>query len=87
MRVPIEDAERPRRRQSDGGRGWANDIAKILIPILISAGVASYLARGEASEQVAKEVAVIKATEANHFDELQRSLRRIEEWMARQEKR
>src|SRR5947207_1795112 len=63
------------------------EVAKFVFPILLAWGLAVYTARSEAAEQVKTEVAVIKATEQTHFEEIQRTLNRVDQWIARQEQK
>lgn len=79
--VEVADEREYQRRRNSA----TFELAKFLIPILLAWGLSIYTAREEASSAVKTEVAVIKATEQTHFEEIQRTLRRIDEWMARQE--
>lgn len=69
-----------RRRRSD--QSLAAEIAKILIPILLAWGIAYVTAQNT----VATEVAVVKERENAHFEEIQRTLTRIDQWITRQGK-
>lgn len=76
----VTDERNGRRRRSDSNSILA-EAAKFLIPVLLAWGVSYLTAQGA----VATEVAVVKATEQAHFDEIQRTLRRLDEWITRQE--
>lgn len=72
-----------RQEEAPQGTGLGLELLKLVIPILLAWGVAHVTATGA----IATEVAVIKATEQNHFEEIQRTLRRMDEYIARQESR
>ncbi len=79
--VDVEDERSYNRRRDDVL--W--EIAKALCPILIAWGLAVYTSRTEAADVVKTKVAVLEATEQSHFDEIQRTLKRLDDWIARQE--
>ncbi|SRR6266498_1278674 len=84
----VDDPRAPSgRRSRDRNDTITLEIAKIVIPVLLAWGLAIYTARTEAAEAVKTEVAIIKTTEQTHFDEIQRTLQRIDEWMIRQEEK
>lgn len=82
LHLDEEDPEQ-RRRQSDNvlgnSLGW--ELAKMVLPLLI----AWFIAWTTAQNTVATEVAVVKATEQAHFEEIQRTLKRVDDWITRQE--
>jgi hypothetical protein len=73
----------PRRRLTE--RELLVETAKILLPVLLAWFLAVYTARGAAREQVERDLAIVKTTEQLHFEEIQRSLQRINTWIDKQE--
>jgi len=63
------------------------EVVKIVLPVVLAAIMAAIVSRAEAQERVRTEVAVLKAVQDAHFQEIQRVLARIEAWMARQEEK
>lgn len=74
----------PGRRDGDGGEGARTDSwVRYLIPIIVAGLVAYFTAIGAVRENVAQ----VKTTEQNHFDEVLRRLALIQAWQDRQDGR
>jgi hypothetical protein len=64
-----------------GGGRKREDWAKFLIPIVLAALVSYFTAQRSTAEQLA----TVRATEQNHFDEVLRRLALIQAWQDRQD--
>jgi hypothetical protein len=84
----VSDEDEDRRRYPDR-RAHADftfaDLARMVFPLLLAWGLAVWTARTEAHDTVAVEIAVVKATEQSHFEEIQRTLHRLDDWIVRNE--
>lgn len=83
--LDLHDGDRDqRRRASDNvlGNSLIWELAKLILPLVI----AWFIAWSTATNTVATEVAVVKEREQAHFEEIQRTLNRIDAWITRQEK-
>lgn len=65
----------------------ALEIAKIVFPILLAAGISYLTAVSTAQGKVDTEIAVLRTTEELHFQETQRALKVIQDWIIREEER
>lgn len=81
----MADVAERRKRERRKHENSLGEIARILFPILLAAGVSYFTARNEALNVLQTELAIVKTTEETHFQELQRVLQRIERWIERQE--
>lgn len=72
-----------RRRNQERPNPVVLRVAEMLIPILLAWGVAHLTA----ANAVQTEVAVIKAVQQSQFEEIQRYLKRFDDWIARQDSR
>lgn len=89
-----DDESQPDRRRATVQRRQAEptsptaiiiELMKLVFPVLLAWGVAYMTSRSEAVEAAKTEIAVVKNTEQLHFDEIQRTLHRLDEWITRQE--
>ena len=80
---PITERRRARGRRQDDNRAASlvYEFAKVVFPTLLAIGI-GYCTAVDAAKT---EIAVVKEREGAHFEEIQRTLRRIDEWISRQE--
>lgn len=71
-----------RHRRRNDETSIAAEIAKVVIPVLLAWGIAYITAQST----VATEVAVVRATENAHFEEIQRTLKRLDDWISQQQR-
>lgn len=82
-----QDRRRLRRRADDNRpTSLAIEILKLVFPVLLAWGVSYMTSRSEAVEAAQREIAVVKNTEQLHFEEIQRTLSRLDAWITEQER-
>lgn len=70
-----------RRKEDPSEKNLFVEIVKLAFPILLAAGIAYLTAQG----QIETRIAVVEAKEQAHWEEIQRTLLRLDAWITRQE--